>query len=181
MLHTAIMTEPYLFLQKTNLPFYYNRTRNYNNIFSFTIRFLLASNLVLLAFQLAHSPKRQRCMASQTVFREKSLWKPAQEYRKVNSRHTCFSRPHRQFPNGLNGEQELSPCFPTCKSSSLSSPPAGRSFLSFQQAKVVTCSSRVCKVKPFQVWRKNLPCDIRCEVFFPQNPANSKHCPFKPM
>ncbi|RJU13768.1 hypothetical protein DW039_16630, partial [Bacteroides sp. AF39-16AC] len=59
-------------------------------------------------------------------------YKPAQEYRKVNSRHTCFSRPHRQFPNGLNGEQELSPCFPTCKSSSLSSPPAGRSFLSFQ-------------------------------------------------
>ena len=85
-----------------------------------------------LFFPLAHSPKRQRCMASQTVFREKSLWKPAQEYRKVNSRHTCFSRPHRQFPNGLNGEQELFPCFPTCKSSSLSSPPAGRSFLSFQ-------------------------------------------------
>ena len=86
----------------------------------------------LYPFPKPHSPKRQRCMASQTVFREKSLWKPAQEYRKVNSRHTCFFRPHRQFPNGLNGEQELFPCFPTCKSSSLSSPPAGRSFLSFQ-------------------------------------------------
>lgn len=79
----------------------------------------------LYPFPKPHSPKRQRCMASQTVFREKSLWKPAQEYRKVNSRHTCFFRPHRQFPNGLNGEQELFPCFPTCKSSSLSSPPAG--------------------------------------------------------
>ena len=29
-------------------------------------------------------------------------------------------------------EQELFPCFPACKSSSLSSPPAGKSFLSFQ-------------------------------------------------
>ena len=33
----------------------------------------------------------------------------------------------------------------------------------------------------FQVWRKNLPCDICCEVFFAQNLANPKHCPFKPM
>lgn len=31
------------------------------------------------------------------------------------------------------------------------------------------------------VRRKNLPCDIRCEVFFARNPANSKHYPLKPM
>lgn len=31
------------------------------------------------------------------------------------------------------------------------------------------------------VWRKNLPCDIHCEVFFDRNLANSKHYPLKPM
>ena len=55
----------------------------------------------LFPFPLAHSTKRQPCVAWLTVFREKSRWKSAQAYRKMN------------LP------------YPICKSSSLCSPPAG--------------------------------------------------------
>ncbi|WP_230327432.1 hypothetical protein [Bacteroides thetaiotaomicron] len=47
---------------------------------------------------MAHSPKRQPCVAWLTVFREKSRWKPAQAYRKVNLPYPCLSRPHGVFP-----------------------------------------------------------------------------------
>ncbi|MFK1865604.1 hypothetical protein ACIXJZ_09530 [Bacteroides fragilis] len=49
---------------------------------------------------MAHSPKRQPCVAWLTVFREKSRWKPAQAYRKVNLPYPCLSRPHGVFPKG---------------------------------------------------------------------------------
>ena len=53
-----------------------------------------------ILFQLAHSPKRQPCVAWLTDFREKSRWKLAQAYRKVNLPYPCLSRPHGVFPKG---------------------------------------------------------------------------------
>ena len=38
------------------------------------------TRIFYILFQLAHSPKRQPCVAWLTVFREKSRWKPAQAY-----------------------------------------------------------------------------------------------------
>lgn len=52
----------------------------------------------LFPFSLAHSPKRQSCVAWLTVFREKSRWKPAQAYRKMNLPYPCLSHPHGVFP-----------------------------------------------------------------------------------
>ncbi|WP_259326734.1 hypothetical protein, partial [Bacteroides caccae] len=54
----------------------------------------------LFPFPLAHSPKRQPCVAWLTDFREKSRWKLAQAYRKVNLPYPCLSRPHGVFPKG---------------------------------------------------------------------------------
>ena len=55
-------------------------------------------DLLDFPFPLAHSPKRQPCVAWLTVFREKSRWKPAQAYRKMNLPYPCLSRPHGVFP-----------------------------------------------------------------------------------
>ena len=85
-----------------------------------------ATRIFLSPFPPAHSPKRQPCGAWLTVFREKSLRKPAQAYRKTGFRHPC------------EREQELLSRFPIGKPSPLCSPPAGRSFLTFQQANVAT-------------------------------------------
>lgn len=81
----------------------------------------------LFPFPLAHSPKRQPCVAWLTVFREKSRWKPAQAYCKqayntlaFPARMECSLKDER--------EQALFPGFPICKSSSYAVPQPGQSF-----------------------------------------------------
>lgn len=80
-----------------------------------------------ILFQLAHSPKRQPCVAWLTVFREKSRWKPAQAYCK--QAHNTLAFPAR-MECSLKDEREqaLFPSFPICKSSSYAVPQPGRSF-----------------------------------------------------
>lgn len=75
---------------------YINILAEYFARLSFLVRFSLF-------FPLAHSPKRQPCVAWLTVFREKSRWKPAQAYRKVNLPYPCLSRPHGVFPKRRKG------------------------------------------------------------------------------
>ena len=65
----------------------------------------------LFPFPLAHSPKRQPCVAWLTDFREKSRWKLAQAYRKVNLPYPCLSRPHGVFPKRRKGTSTF-PLFP---------------------------------------------------------------------
>ncbi|MCS2214187.1 MULTISPECIES: hypothetical protein [Bacteroidaceae] len=76
---------------------------------------------------MAHSPKRQPCVAWLTVFREKSRWKPAQASCKQT--HNTLAFPAR-MECSLKDEREqaLFPCFPICKSSSYAVPQLGRSF-----------------------------------------------------
>ena len=74
--------------------------------------------------KLAHSPKRQPCMAWLTVFCEKSRWKPAQAYCK-QAHNTLAFPAHMECSLKEEREQALFPCFPICKSFSLCSPPAG--------------------------------------------------------
>lgn len=72
-----------------------------------------------LSFSKGTFPETPAVHGIANCFREKSLWKPAQEHRKVNSRHTCFSARFLQCSLTDRREQELLSCFVTCKSSSL--------------------------------------------------------------
>lgn len=73
-------------------------------------------------FQLAHSPKRQRCMASQTFFVKRAVGNP----HKRMTRRACHTL---AFPARMEcslkdeREQALFPCFPACKSSSFCQSP----------------------------------------------------------
>ena len=99
---------------------YINILAEYFARLSFLVRFSLF-------FPLAHSPKRQPCVAWLTVFREKSRWKPAQAYCK--QAHNTLAFPAR-MECSLKDEREqaLFPCFPICKSSSYAVPQPGQSF-----------------------------------------------------
>ena len=85
------------------------------------------TRIFYILFQLAHSPKRQPCVAWLTVFREKSRWKPAQAYCK--QAHNTLAFPAR-MECSLKDEREqaLFPGFPICKSSSYAVPQPGQSF-----------------------------------------------------
>ncbi|MFQ8591891.1 MAG: hypothetical protein ACLSAW_19925 [Bacteroides stercoris] len=70
-----------------------------SKVHSFTLRAVhRLPAFFYIPFPLAHSPKRQPCVAWLTVFREKSRWKPAQAYRKINLPYPCLFRPHGVFP-----------------------------------------------------------------------------------
>ncbi|MEQ2552733.1 hypothetical protein [Phocaeicola dorei] len=103
-----------------------------NKVYSSTLRAVRRLPAFFISFSmLAHSPKRQPCMAWLTVFREKSRWKPAQAYCK--QAHNTLAFPARlECSLKAEREQALFPCFPTCKSSSYAVPQPGQSFLSFQ-------------------------------------------------
>ena len=152
-----------------------------NKVYSSTLRAVRRLPAFFISFSmLAHSPKRQPCMAWLTVFREKSRWKPAQAYCK--QAHNTLAFPAR-MECSLKDEREqaLFPCFPTCKSSSLCSPPAGTIVFIISIGKGSYVFFTTSQGQAVPVRRKNLPCDIRCEVFFARNLANSKHYPLKPM
>lgn len=104
----------------------------HNNLYpsilhSSTLRAVHRLPAFLFPFPLAHSPKRQPCVAWLTVFREKSRWKPAQAYCK--QAHNTLAFPAR-MECSLKDEREqaLFPCFPICKSSSYAVPQPGQSF-----------------------------------------------------
>ena len=99
-----------------------------SKVHSFTLRAVhRLPAFFYIPFPLAHSPKRQPCVAWLTVFREKSRWKPAQAYCK--QAHNTLAFPAR-MECSLKDEREqaLFPGFPICKSSSYTVPQPGQSF-----------------------------------------------------
>ena len=99
-------------------------------------------------------------MAWPTCFREKSRWKPAQEYCKQAHNTLAFSaRMECSLKDGRG--QALFPCFPICKSSSLRSPPAGRVVLIISIGKGSYVFFTILQGRAVPVWRKNLPCLAR--------------------
>jgi hypothetical protein len=109
----------------------------------------------------------------------------------------AFGNPHKRiaskpatplpFPPAFNcslkdeKKQALFPCFPACKSSSYGNLASREVVFIISIGKGSYVFFTVSQGRAFQVWRKNLPCDIRCEVFFAQKLAHPKHYPLKPM
>ena len=132
-----------------------------NKVYSSTLRAVRRLPAFFISFSmLAHSPKRQPCMAWLTVFREKSRWKPAQAYCK--QAHNTLAFPAR-MECSLKDEREqaLFPCFPICKSSSLCSPPAGTVVFIISIGKGSYVFFTILQGRAVPVWRKNLPCLAR--------------------
>jgi len=121
----------------------------------------------LFPFPLAHSTKRQPCVAWLTVFREKSRWKPAQAYCK--QAHNTLAFPVR-MECSLKDErkQALFPCFPICKSSSLCSPPAGTAVFIISIGKGSYVFFTTSQGQAVPVWRKIFPATFVARYFLPK-------------